>query len=89
MASSGLKIMLFYIILRHLKGVWENVLPNNIFILIFVKSFLHRCYAFLTDVILVDVIAMYQVVDVKPLRKMLNPHNVLDGRCYCHYCGRC
>ena len=31
MASSGLKKMLFYIILRHLKGVWENVLPNNIF----------------------------------------------------------
>ena len=35
MASSGLKKM-FYIILRHLKGVWENVMTNNIFILIFV-----------------------------------------------------
>ena len=32
MASSGLKKMLFYLILRHLKGVWENVMTNNIFI---------------------------------------------------------
>ena len=43
MASSGLKKILFYIILRHLKGVWEIVMTNNIFfILIFVKSFLRQ-----------------------------------------------
>ena len=59
------------------------------FILVFCKIILGRCYAFLTDVISADVIAMYQVVDVKPLGKMLNPHDVSDGRCYCHYCGRC
>ena len=29
------------------KSVWENVVTNNIFIFIFVKSFLGRCYAFL------------------------------------------
>ena len=59
MASSGLKKMLFYIILRHLKGVWENVFQLIFSFLIFIKSFLGRCYAFLPDVILADVIAMY------------------------------
>ena len=39
MASSGLKKMLFYIILRHLKGVWENVMTYNILIFVFIKSF--------------------------------------------------
>ena len=59
MASTGLKKMLFYIILRHLKGVWENVFPTNIFIFDFYKIILGRCYAFLPDVILADVIVMY------------------------------
>ena len=41
MASSGLKKMLFYIILKHPKGVWENVFPTNIlFFGFFTKSFL-------------------------------------------------
>ena len=39
MASSGLKKML-YIILRHLRGVWENVVSYNILTFIFIKSFL-------------------------------------------------
>ena len=57
MASSGLKKM-FYIVLRHLKGVWEMFFQIIFFILIFVKSFLGRCYTFLIDIILADVIAM-------------------------------
>ena len=32
--------MLFYIILRHLKGVWENVMSYNILHLFFIKSYL-------------------------------------------------
>ena len=59
MASLGLKKMLFYIILRHLKGLWENVFPTNILIFNFCKIIFGRCYAFLTDVKLADVIAMY------------------------------
>ena len=42
MASSGLKKMLFYIILRHLRGVWENVVSYNILTFIFIKSFLRQ-----------------------------------------------
>ena len=42
MASSGLKKMLFYIILRHLRGVWENVVSYNILTFIFVKLFLRQ-----------------------------------------------
>ena len=37
MASSGLKKMLLYIILRYLKGVWENVMTYNILMFCFYK----------------------------------------------------
>ena len=50
--------MLFYIILRDLKGVRENVFPNNIFYFNFCEIILGRCYAFLIDILLADVIAM-------------------------------
>ena len=43
MASSGLKKM-FYIILRHLRGLWENVVSYNILTFIFIKSFLKAAY---------------------------------------------
>ena len=54
MASSGLKKMLFYTILRHSKCVWENVMTNNIFVFYFCKIIfkadvmpfyvINRCY---------------------------------------------
>ena len=54
MASSDLKKMLFYAILRHPKDLWEKVMTNNIFVLYFCKIIfeadvvplyvINRCY---------------------------------------------
>ena len=54
--------MLFYIILKHPKGVWENVFPTNIlffyFFIVCKIIFKADVMPFLTDVMLADVIAM-------------------------------